>query len=608
MASLGDLVVNLVANSQQFVSGLKIAEGQLTMFASAATAMAGAAVTTFLQVGSAYDDMAQRTGVAVEALSTLSYAAKLSDTSIESLQGALMKQAKFMGELRSGSAAAAQTLAELGLSASQMLAMSPEQQFLAFADAIAAIPDASQRAAAAMGVFGKSAGELLPLLNGGAAGIAKMQQEAIDLGLQMSGDTAESAAKAADSLDALFAVVKATAVEVGSAFAPALTIAAKVLSSLMGTSKDYIAVAIQVAAAVGAAILVMKAYTAATRSQITAQAILTALSGPKGIVLLAAGFTAAAIAVSRLNQQHREQNAELERMQKNAPAAGDALAKAMPKPATQKTAFQAYAEDLAGLQANFEKVNSESAQGQADAFALKMNKLTHAFETLDKFGETAMTPEQFEKYKQAAIDAFTGVADKTQELQNELAILRGETTAQEQQFAAMAAAGASNAQLDMLRSMSAEREKLLALQAEEQKRQADIAAETERSRASVEAEVAAIKEGIKTPRQKVLERIDRIKELEKQGSLNLMEAAVAIGQAQDELKKIDAEGKPTTPSISQEPRFAGAAMRGGAEAYSTILRSMGRKDPNVAATEKQTQQLVAAMENNKPEFAVAETP
>jgi hypothetical protein len=120
--------------------------------------------------------------------------------------------------------------------------------------------------------------------------------------------------------------------------------------------------------------------------------------------------------------------------------------------------------------------------------------------------------------------------------------------------------------------------------------------------------VAAIKESIKTPRQKVMERIDRLKELEKQGSLNLLEAAVAIGQAQDELKKIDAEGKPTTPIISQEPRFAGAAMRGGAEAFSTILRSMGRKDPNVAATEKQTQQLVAAMENNKPEFAVAETP
>lgn len=605
MASLGDLVVNLVANSQQFVSGLKVAEGQLTMFASVATAMAGAAVTSFLQVGSAYDDMAQRTGVAVEALSTLSYAAKLSDTSIESLQGALMKQAKFMGELRSGSAAAAQTLAELGLSASQMLAMSPEQQFLAFADAIAAIPDASQRASAAMGVFGKSAGELLPLLNEGADGIAKMQQEAIDLGLQMSGDTAESAAKAADSIDALFAVVKATAVQVGSAFAPALTLLANILSSLIGWSKDYLSVILQVAGAIGGAVLAMKAITFATQAYAKAQAIAMALSSPAGFVLLGVAMGSATYAVSQLTEQFRQQNAELQKVQQNAPGAAEALAAVVPKQTKQKTAFQAYAEDLAGLQASFEKINSESAQGQADAFALKINKLTHAFETLDKFSETAMTPAQFETYKQAAIDAFTGVADKTKELQDELAILRGETTAQEQQFAAMAAAGANNAQLDMLRAMTAEREKLLALQSEEQKRQADIAAETERSRASVEAEVAAIKESIKTPRQKVMERIDRLKELEKQGSLNLLEAAVAIGQAQDDLKKIDAEGKPT---ISQEPRFAGAAMRGGAEAFSTILRSMGRKDPSVAATEKQTQQLVAAMEKNKPEFAVAETP
>ena len=80
MASLGDLVVNLVANSQGMATGLKQAEGYLTAFASAATAFAAASVARFVQVGSAFDDMAQRTGVAVEALSTLSYAAKLSDS------------------------------------------------------------------------------------------------------------------------------------------------------------------------------------------------------------------------------------------------------------------------------------------------------------------------------------------------------------------------------------------------------------------------------------------------------------------------------------------------------------------------------------------------
>jgi hypothetical protein len=155
--------------------------------------------------------------------------------------------------------------------------------------------------------------------------------------------------------------------------------------------------------------------------------------------------------------------------------------------------------------------------------------------------------------------------------------------------------------------MTAEREKLLALQSEEQKRQQAIAAETERSRASVEAEVAAVRESIKSPREKILERIDRLKELEKQGALNLLEAAVAVGKAQDELKQLDSEKNPlAAPMVSQEPRFAGAAMRGGAEAYSTILKSMGRKDPNVAATEKQTKELVTAMKNNKPEFQVAE--
>ena len=607
MASLGDLVVNLVANSQQFVSGLKVAEGQLTMFASAATAMAGAAVASFLAVGSAYDDMAQRTGVAVEALSTLSYAAKLSDTSIESLQGALMKQAKLMGEIRSGSAAAAKTLTELGLSAAQMLSMSPEQQFLAFADAIAAIPDQSQRAAAAMSVFGKSAGELLPLLQQGATGIGDMQQQAVDLGLQMSGQTAASAAQAADAIDALMGAVKATAVQIGSVFAPGLTMAAKALASAVGASRDFISILGIAGVAIGGVLAAMKAITIATQAYAKAQAIATALSGPKGWIILGAALTGAAIATSVLNDQFRNQNRELERAQQQAAKASDALAKVAPKQQTGKTAFQTYAEDLAGLQEQYEKSNSQSAQGQAEAFRLKINQLTNAFETLDKFSETSMRPEQFAKYKQAAIDAFTGVADKTKELQTELAILRGETTAQEQQFATMAAAGASSAQLDVLRQMTAEREKLLALQSEEQKRQQAIAAETERSRASVEAEVAAVRESIKSPREKILERIDRLKELEKQGALNLLEAAVAVGKAQDELKQLDSEKNPlAAPMVSQEPRFAGAAMRGGAEAYSTILKSMGRKDPNVAATEKQTKELVTAMKNNKPEFQVAE--
>jgi len=123
--------------------------------------------------------MAKRTGVSVEALSTLSYAAKLSDTSIESVQGGLMKMAKLMGEVRSGSAQAAEKLQALGLSTTQMLAANPEQQLKMVADAIAGIADPSQQAAAAMEIFGKGAGDLLPLLQMGGKGIEYMQQKGI---------------------------------------------------------------------------------------------------------------------------------------------------------------------------------------------------------------------------------------------------------------------------------------------------------------------------------------------------------------------------------------------------------------------------------------------
>jgi chromosome segregation ATPase len=153
--------------------------------------------------------------------------------------------------------------------------------------------------------------------------------------------------------------------------------------------------------------------------------------------------------------------------------------------------------------------------------------------------------------------------------------------------------------------MQAEREKLLAQQAEEAKRQQDITSAAEQSKAALKSEVDAIKEGLKTPRQKLEERQARINELEKMGQLNLMEAAQATAQINKEKAALDQQA--TTPAAQvAEPKFAAAAMRGSGEAFSTILASMSRRDPLVAATEKQTKDLLDGMAKNKPEFAVAE--
>ena len=100
MASLGDLVVNLVADSSRMSAGLREGQAALNAFGAAAAAMATASVYRFVSVGDSFNDMATRTGIAVESLSALSYAAKLSDTSAEGLQSSLFKMAKFLDSVR----------------------------------------------------------------------------------------------------------------------------------------------------------------------------------------------------------------------------------------------------------------------------------------------------------------------------------------------------------------------------------------------------------------------------------------------------------------------------------------------------------------------------
>jgi hypothetical protein len=607
MASLGDLVVNLTANSSGLTSGLKDAEAKLSMFGAAVTAMAAGSVARFVQVGAGFDDMAQRTGVSVEALSSLQHVARMSDTSLEALQGSFMKLAKFMGDVREGSQAATGTLQALGLSASQMLASSPDQQFKLLADAIAGISDPSQQAAAAMSVFGKSAGEILPVLKLGSQGIQALENDAKNLGLVMTGQTAQAAAEADDAIQTLLATVDAAAVSFGANFARPLTVVAGMLSKVASQSKVLISVFAATVVAMYGVSKALQVITIAEQAYAHARRIALALSGPKGWALLAAGLVVAAVSASVLTDEFRrqndalQQNLDLQEQQKNAAAQRQNTG------GQGRSVLDVRAERLQAFQTTFNEMNTQSAQGQAEALRRKIAQLTDDFNTLRKLGRTDMTPEQFQQYKQAAVDAFTGAGEAAKKLQDELAILRGETTAQEQELARLSAAGASNAQIEMLRQMQAERAKLIEQQDVQRQKEAELAsaaAATEAAlKASAEAAKAdaeAIKDALKTPEEKLKEQIAKIKTLEGKGLLSAEQSAAAQAKATQDASKTAGGG------MGQEPRFAGAAMRGSGEAFSTILRSMGRKDPNVAATEKQTKDLVAAMKQNKPEFAVAE--
>lgn len=203
------------------------------------TAFVGA-TKMFANAGDALRDMSMRTGASVEALSSLGYVAAQSGTDLATLEAGMRRTAKVLEAAKSGNKAAASAFESLGISLQELSAMSPDDQLLRIGDALAAIPDPTARAAAAMKIFGKQGTTLLPMLSQGSAQIREMQNEARRLGVVMSAEDADAADEFNDALAKLKASISASANAVGASLAPALTGLANALANASGNVTKFI--------------------------------------------------------------------------------------------------------------------------------------------------------------------------------------------------------------------------------------------------------------------------------------------------------------------------------------------------------------------------------
>lgn len=213
----------------------------------------------FADMGSDLADMSARTGVSVEALSELGYAADMSGGDMETLEGGLRKMQKMIAEAASGSETARQSLSALGITIADLKDLSPDEQFMLIADRLTQIKNPTQRAAAAMEVFGKSGTRLLPMMADGVAGLEAMRQKARDLGLVMSSEDAAAADELGDVLDTMWKSIKRGAATIGAALSPTLQELAARVTSVMTTvgnwinqNRDVVVTVFKVAAAVAA--------------------------------------------------------------------------------------------------------------------------------------------------------------------------------------------------------------------------------------------------------------------------------------------------------------------------------------------------------------------
>lgn len=216
-----------------------------------------ASAQAFATVGSALNDMSARTGVATEALSVLKFAAEQTGTDMAGVETAVKKMQKAIFAAGQGSEEAANALAMVGLSAADLAGLSADEQMGKIADGLMAIEDPGTRAAVAMAIFGKSGTAILPMLEGGSAGMSRFAAEAKRLGLVMDGETAAKADALGDAIDKLKAAMMMAFIQVGSAVAPILTAIAEKLATgaaavgnFISENQQLVVTALKVAAAV----------------------------------------------------------------------------------------------------------------------------------------------------------------------------------------------------------------------------------------------------------------------------------------------------------------------------------------------------------------------
>ena len=232
----GAAYIELFINDSKLVRGLEKASKKLKAFGDAITGWGqkmtaiGAAITAplvgsakaFATMGDQIAKMSRRTGVSIESLSELAYAAQLSGANIETLEASLRKMQRSIVDAAQGSQTAVDALALLGLTFEDFRGLSPEQQFKLIAERISKIESPTVRAAAAMELLGRSGTQLIPLMADGAKGIEALQQQARDLGLTMSTEDAHAAEALNDAFDTLWKVLKQGVFIIGSALAPTL--------------------------------------------------------------------------------------------------------------------------------------------------------------------------------------------------------------------------------------------------------------------------------------------------------------------------------------------------------------------------------------------------
>ena len=180
--------------------------------------------------------LSSTTGLATDTLQELNYAAELLDVDTSTVTGSITKMEKVMNSAIDGSSTAQQKFTDLGIAIydANGNVRDAEDVFWDAIDVLGTFESETERDMAAMDLFGKSAKELNPLIEGGSEAFRQLADEAHEVGYVMSGDTLEAFGELDDNMVRMTNTAQAVEQSFGAVLLPLLTSMSGDVVDLMG--------------------------------------------------------------------------------------------------------------------------------------------------------------------------------------------------------------------------------------------------------------------------------------------------------------------------------------------------------------------------------------
>ncbi|MET4696943.1 phage tail tape measure C-terminal domain-containing protein [Endozoicomonas lisbonensis] len=207
---------------------------------------------------------AGRIGISTDALQGLRYAAGQAGVGMRDLDTSLQRMTRRVSEVADGTGVAQSALEELGLSATELNKLSPDQQLRAIAEAMRGVTSENDRLRLSVKLFDQGGAGMVNLLAEGSEGLQAMEDRARRVGRVLDAELIANVQDANDAIDDFQSVIGSTAQEMVGQLAPAIKTTAEALTALVMDERTAAAAGMATYAMLGRLTGALMTRTAAT--------------------------------------------------------------------------------------------------------------------------------------------------------------------------------------------------------------------------------------------------------------------------------------------------------------------------------------------------------